>query len=63
MEPPPSHNAHVNRTMSVKSRAAVNTVGHLKAKFGHLEDRLREAVEVISDESSTVQVTFCYDVR
>lgn len=47
----------VSRTMSVKSRAAVNTVEELKARFANLQSRLTQVTEVVSSESSTVQVS------
>lgn len=47
---------NVRRTLSVSSRAAVNTVGQLKERFEQLEEALRKTTEVVSSQSSTIQV-------
>lgn len=46
----------VSRTLSVSSRAAVNTVGQLKSRFTQLEESLKKTTEVVSSQSSTLQV-------
>ncbi|CAM9775684.1 unnamed protein product [Ectocarpus sp. 12 AP-2014] len=45
----------VRRTLSVSSRAAVNTVGQLRERCEQLEEALRKTTEVVSSESSTIQ--------
>lgn len=59
MDPQQKHGQQqrVSRTLSVPSRAAVNTVGKLKDRFTELEESLKKTTEVISSQSSTLQVT------
>lgn len=46
----------VSRTLSVSSRAAVNTVEQLKNRFVQLEESLKKTTEVVSSQNSTLQV-------
>lgn len=52
----------VSRTLSVSSRAAVNTVGQLKSRFTQLEESLRKTTEVVSSQTSSLQVRQDYRV-
>eukprot|EP00752_Nemacystus_decipiens_P010373 g9243.t1 len=45
----------VSRTLSVSSRAAVNTVGQLKNRFTQLEQSLKKTTEVVSSQSSSLE--------
>eukprot|EP00903_Cladosiphon_okamuranus_P008430 g8103.t1 len=45
----------VSRTLSVSSRAAVNTVGKLKDRFTELEESLTKIAKVVSSQSSSLQ--------
>lgn len=48
--------ARVDRTMSVSSKMAVDTVERLRERLGALEDRLRKTDEVTSSPTSTMEV-------
>ena len=55
MEKPSS--PRVDRTMSIKSAAAVSTVQALTARFKSLQDRLEQAAEVMGSEGVTLPVS------
>ena len=44
--------------MSTKSAAAVTTVQELNARFGSLQDRLRQAAEAVASDGATLPVSF-----
>lgn len=51
----------VSRALSVSSRAAVNTVGKLKDRLAQLEESLKKTTEVVSSQTSTLQVSTWVD--
>ena len=54
METPSS--PRIDRTMSIKSEAAVVAVQELTARFRSLQDRLLQAAEVVDSEGVTLPV-------
>eukprot|EP00904_Undaria_pinnatifida_P010084 jgi/Undpi1/6205/HiC_scaffold_20.g08689.m1 len=56
METPSS--PRLDRTMSTKSAAAVTTVQELNARFGSLQDRLRQAAEAVASDGATLPELF-----
>lgn len=46
----------VRRTLSVSSRAAVNTVEQLKTRFAQLQEALRKTIEVVLSQGAKLEV-------
>lgn len=58
-----SSTERMTRSMSVQSRAAVDTVEGLKSKLGKIEERLRKAATVASSEKTTMRVSFALQMK